>query len=76
MLRAKKRGTQEFHLNREYAAPVSLDQLRTKAQSQHDSNLAFFKRGFGDRLDFITVYKVLPRRAAFLGRPALQGGRP
>ena len=68
MLRAKARGARFYHVNREYAAPVSLDGLELKIQSVHDTNLIFFKRGFGGWLETFSVYKVFPRQLSLLGR--------
>jgi hypothetical protein len=68
MLRAKARGAQFFHVNREYAAPVSIDGLELKVQSEHETNLIFFKRGFGERLEAFSAYKVFPQRFSLLGR--------
>lgn len=66
MLRAKARGAKSYHVNREYAAPVSGDGLQLNIQSEHDTNLIFFKRGFGNSLETLSVYKVLPRRLGLL----------
>jgi hypothetical protein len=68
IIRAKTRGSHSFHMNREYYAPVSVEQLQLRIQSAHDTNLTLFKRGYGDLLEIFNVYKVLPRRVAFLGR--------
>ncbi len=68
ILRAKARGSLRYHVNREYAAPVSIDQLQTKVLSRHDTNLTFFKRGFSDQVETMNVYKVLPGGLGFLGR--------
>jgi hypothetical protein len=68
ILRAKRRGSRQHHMNREFSAPVFVEQLQARTKSQHDMNLIFFKRGFSDRLDVSFVYKILPRRAAFVGR--------
>jgi hypothetical protein len=68
ILRAKARGSHMYHMNREFAAPVSVEQLQLRIQSVHDTNLIMFKRGFGDLLEVFNVYKVLPRRPGFWGR--------
>jgi hypothetical protein len=68
IIRAKARGSQLYHMNREFSAPVSIEQLQLRIQSVHDTNLILFKRGYGDFLDVFNVYKVLPRRVGFLGR--------
>ena len=68
IIRSKARGSNSYHMNREFAAPVSIEQLQLRIQSVHDTNLIMFKRGFGDFLEVFNVYKVLPRRAGFLGR--------
>jgi hypothetical protein len=68
IIRAKARGSQLYHMNREFSAPVSIEQLQVKLQSVHDTNLILFKRGFGDFLEVFNVYKVLPCRVGFLGR--------
>jgi hypothetical protein len=68
IIRAKARGSHAFHMNREFAAPISIEQLQLRIQSVHDTNLILFKRGFSDLLEVFNVYKVLPRRAGFWGR--------
>ena len=68
ILRAKARGSRSYHMNREFGASISIEQLQLKIQSEHDTNLILFKRGFSDLLEVFSVYKVLPRRAGFLGR--------
>jgi hypothetical protein len=68
IIRAKARGSQLYHLNREFSASVSIEQLQLRIQSIHDTNLILFKRGFGDFLEVFHVYKVLPGRVGFLGR--------
>jgi hypothetical protein len=68
IIRAKARGSQLYHMNREFSAPISVEQLQLRIQSVHDTNLILFKRGYGDFLDAFNVYKVLPRRVGFLGR--------
>jgi len=68
MLRAKARGSRCFHVNREYAAPVSMHGLQPRIQSVHDTNLIFFKRGFGGHLETFAVYKVFPAQVGVLGR--------
>lgn len=65
IIRAKARGSNFYHMNREFAAPVSIDQLQLRLQTMHDRNLLFFKRGFGEMLEVFNVYKVLPQ-ARFL----------
>jgi len=68
IIRAKARGSHSYHMNREFAAHMSIEQLQLRIQSVHDTNLVMFKRGFGDFLEVFNVYKVLPRRTGFLGR--------
>lgn len=68
MLRAKARGSRSYHVNREYAAPVSMHGLQPRIQSEHDTNLIFFKRGFGGYLETFAVYKVFPQQIGALGR--------
>jgi hypothetical protein len=68
ILRAKARGAQFYHMNREFAAPVSIDGLELKVQSEHETKLMFFKRGFSDWLETFSVYKVFPRRLDVLRR--------
>jgi hypothetical protein len=68
MLRAKARGSRCFHVNREYGAPVSMHGLQPRIQSVHDTNLIFFKRGFGGHLETFAVYKVFPAQVDVLGR--------
>jgi len=68
IIRAKARGSHSYHMNREFAAPISVEQMQLRIQSVHDTNLIMFKRGFGDLLEAFNVYKVLPRRPGFWGR--------
>lgn len=68
IIRAKARGSKLYHMNREFSAPVFVEQLQLRTQSVHDTNLIMFKRGFGDLLETFNVYKILPRRPGFWGR--------
>jgi hypothetical protein len=66
ILRAKARGSLRYIVNREFAAPLSIDQLQMKVLSRHDTNLTFFKRGFSDLTETMSVYKVLPNTLGFI----------
>src|SRR6185369_14007077 len=43
IIRAKARGSHAYHMNREFAAPVSVEQMQLRIQSVHDTNLIMFK---------------------------------